>query len=90
MVSVSLRCGVLNGGGVCYCLPALSSGVARARLSQCNSRQCCCHAAYCLVAVSCGVVWASVSVCCSCGGVSCVRSPLVVVVGGGIVDGGVA
>lgn len=36
----------------------------------------------------CGAVRVSVSVCCSCGGVSSVHSPLVVVVGGAIVDGG--
>ena len=45
-----------------------------------------CHA---LLLVRLGGVWV-VSVClwCSCGGVSSVRSPLTVVVGGAIVDGG--
>lgn len=38
----------------------------------------------------CGAVWVCVCLCCSFGGVSLVCSPLVVVVGGGIVDGGVA
>ena len=38
----------------------------------------------------CGAVRVSVSACCSCGGVSSVCSPLAVVVGGAIVDGGVA
>lgn len=38
----------------------------------------------------CGVWVVSVCLWCSCGGVSSVRSPLVVVVGGAIVDGGVA
>ena len=37
---------------------------------------------WCVVACVC--LW------CSCGGVSCVCSPLVVVVGGAVVDGGVA
>lgn len=38
----------------------------------------------------CGCVGECVCLWCSCGGVSSVCSPLVVVVGGGIVDGGVA
>lgn len=38
----------------------------------------------------CGVWVVSISVWCSCGGVSSVRSPLTLVVGGAIVDGGVA
>lgn len=36
----------------------------------------------------CGVWVVSVCLWCSCGGVSSVRSPLVVVVGGAVVDGG--
>ena len=35
-------------------------------------------------------MWVRVSVCCSCGGVSSVRSPLTLVEDGAIVDGGVA
>ena len=38
----------------------------------------------------CGVWVVSVCLCCSCGGVSSVCSPLAVVVGGAVVDGGVA
>ena len=37
-----------------------------------------------------GVLVVSVCLCCSCGGVSSVHSPLVVVEGGAVVDGGVA
>ena len=46
----------------------------------------------CRVLFLAGCVWCVVCVClwCSCGGVSSVCYPLVVVVGGGIVDGGVA
>ena len=36
-----------------------------------------------------GVRVVDVCLCCSCGGVSSVRSPLVVVEGGAVVDGGV-
>lgn len=50
----------------------------------------CGHVVCCLVAVSCGVVRVSMSLWCLCGGVSSDHSPLVVVVGGAFVDGGVA
>ena len=45
------------------------------------------HSVHCQV---CGVWVVSVCLWCSCGGVSSVWSPLVVVVGGAVVDGGVA
>lgn len=38
----------------------------------------------------CGVRAVGVCLCCSCGGVSSVHSPLTLVVGGAVVDGGVA
>lgn len=65
------------------------SGVARALLIplQCWRVLLSCRA---LLPVRSGVVvWVSVSVWCSCGGVFSVRSPLTVVVGGAVVDGGV-
>lgn len=85
---VSILLGVWNGGGVCCCCPA--------QCSVCGS--CPTHpiavlasTAVMLCTASCRVrgVWVvSVCVCCSCCGVSSVCSPLVVVVGGAIVDGG--
>ena len=56
--------------------------------SHCSAGEYCSHVAYCSLpgaAVWCGCV----SVCCSCGGVSSACSPLVVVEGGAVVDGGV-
>lgn len=86
---VSILLGVWNGGGVCCCCPAQCSGVARVPLIplQCWRVLLSCRALF--LARYCGV---GVGVClwCSCGGVSSVRSPLVVVEGGAIVDGGVA
>nr|DAO87848.1 MAG TPA: hypothetical protein [Caudoviricetes sp.] len=85
---VSIFLGVWNGGGVCYCCPAQCSGVARALLIplQCwRVLQCVSCTVLCQV---CGVWVVSVRLCCLCGGVSSVRSPLVVVEGGAIVDGG--
>lgn len=86
---VSILLGVWNGGGVCCCCPARCSGVARALLIpvQCWRVLLSCRALFFARCVVCG--WASVSVCCSCGGVSSVRSSLTVVEGGAIVDGGV-
>lgn len=86
---VSVLFGVWNGGGVCYCCPAQCGGVARALLIplQCWRVLLSCRA---LLPIGSGaVVWVSVCLCCSCGGVSSVCSPLVVVVGGAVVDGGV-
>lgn len=88
---VSILLGVWNGGGVCCCCPAQCSGVARALLIplQCWRVLQSCRA---LLPIRSGVVVWVVSVClwCSCGGVSSVRFPLVVVEGGAVVDGGVA
>lgn len=87
---VSILLGVWNGGGVCCCCPAQCSGVARALLIplQYSSVLLSCRA---LLPVGFGVVvWVSVCLWCSCGGVSSVHHPLVVVVGGAIVDGGVS
>lgn len=58
--------------------------------SHCSAGEYCCHVVHCSIAgcVACGGV--GVCLWCSCGGVSFVRSPLVVVVGGAIVDGGAA
>lgn len=86
---VSILLGVWNGGCVCCCCPAQCSGVARALLIplQCWRLLLSCRALFhCRVR---GVWVVDVCLCCSCGGVSSVRSPLVVVVGGAIVDGGV-
>lgn len=81
--------GVWNGGGVCCCRPAQCSGVARALLVplQCWRVPLSCRAVF--LARCCGVWVVDVCLCCSCGGVSSVYSPLVVMVGGGVVDGGV-
>lgn len=85
---VSILLGVWNGGGVCCC-PAQCSGAARALLIplQYSSVLLSCRAL--LLARRCGAWVVSVCLWCSCGGVSSVRSPLVVVEGGAIVDGGV-
>lgn len=87
---VSILLGVRNGGGVCCCCPARCSGVGRALLIplQCWRVLLSCRALF--LAGCCGVWVVSVRLRCSCGGVSSVRSPLVVVVGGAIVDGGAA
>lgn len=79
-----------NGGGVCCCWPALSSGTARAPPIpvQYSSVLRSCHAT--VSRRVCGVCGVYVCLCCSCGGVSSDHSPLVVVVGGGVVDGGAA
>lgn len=74
---------------MCCCCPAQCSGAARAPLIplQCwRVLLSCCAAFHCRV---CGVWVVSVCLCCLCGGVFSVRSPLVVVEGGAIVDGGV-
>lgn len=56
--------------------------------SHCSAGEYCCHVTQCsLPGVWCGV-GVGVGVWCSCGGVSSVHSPLVVVVGGAVVDGG--
>jgi len=86
---VSILLGVWNGGGVCCCCPARCGGAARALLIplQCWRVLLLCRALLLAGCVVCGwwtCVW------CSCGGVSSVRSPLVVVVGGAVVDGGAA
>lgn len=86
---VSILLGVWNGGGVCCCCPAQCSGAARALLIplQCWRVLLSCRALF----LAGRVVWAvGVCLCCLCGGVSSVRSPLVVVEGGAVVDGGVA
>lgn len=85
---VSILLGVWNGGGVCYCRPA--------SVRWCGS--CPTHPTAVLVSTAitsctvprqvCGVWAVSVCLCCSCGGVSSVRSSLVAVEGGAIVDGG--
>ena len=87
---VSILLGVWNGGGVCCCCPAQCSGAARALLIplRCWRVLSSCRALF--LARCCGVWVVSVSLCCSCGGVSSVCSPLVVVEGGAIVNGGVA
>lgn len=85
---VSILLGVWNGGGVCCCCLAQCGGAARALLVPLQWRRVLLsyHAlSHCRV---CGVWVVSVCLCCSCGGVSSVRSPLVVVVGGAIVEGG--
>lgn len=87
MVSILSSCGVWNGGGVCCCWPALSGGGAVVRSSQCSAAEYCGRVVHCVLPG----VWCVVCVSLSrslCGGVSSVRSPLVVVVGGAIVDGG--
>ena len=56
--------------------------------SHCSAGEYCCHVVHWDHCRVCGVWVVSVCLCCSCGGVSSVRSPLVVVDGGAIVDGG--
>lgn len=58
--------------------------------SHCSASEYCSHVAHCCLSGL--VLWCGVSVspCSSCGGVFSVCSPLVVVEGGAIVDGGVA
>ena len=78
---------VWNGGGVCCCCPAQCSGVARALLipPQYSSVLRSCRA---LFIAGCGV-WVSVCVCAvRVVGYPLSALPLVVVVGGAIVDGG--
>ena len=61
--------------------------------SHCSIHQYCCHVVYCSLpgaVLWCGYVRVCVCLWCSCGGVSSVCSPLAVVVGGAVVDGGVA
>lgn len=86
---VSILLGVWNGSGVYYCYPAQCSGAARALLIplQCWRVLLSCRALF--FAGCCGVVRVTISPWSSCGGVSSVCSPLVVVVGGAVVDGGV-
>lgn len=85
----SIFLGVWNGGGVYCCCRAQYSGVTRALLVplQCWRVLLSCRALF--LAGCCGVWVACVCLCCLCGGVSSVRSPLTVVAGGAIVDGGV-
>lgn len=85
---VSILLGVWNGGGVCCCCPAQCSGCG-----QCPTHPTAVLASTAVMSCTvpcqvCGVWVVDVCLCCSCGGVSSVRSPLTVVVGGGIVDGG--
>lgn len=87
MVSVLL--GVRNGGGVRCCCPAQCSGAARTLLVPLQHSSVLRHVVHCSLRV-CGVWGVSVCLWCSRGGVSSVYSPLVVVVGGTIMDGGVA
>lgn len=86
---VSTLLGVWNGGGVRCCCPVRAVVWLVPYSSHCSAGEYCCH----VVHVSCQVcgVWV-VSVClrCSRGGVSSVYPPLVVVVGGAVVDGGAA
>ena len=90
MVSILFGGGVWNGGGVCCCWSSLVRGVAHtlfvpgAVLASTAVTSCCCSLLGVWCVVACVCLW------CSCGGVSSDQSPLVVVVGGGIVDGGVA
>ena len=85
---MSILLGVWNGGGVCCCCPARCGGAARALLIplQCWRVLLSCRALF--IARCCGVWVVSVCLCCSCGGVSFVHPPLVVVEGGAVVDGG--
>lgn len=86
---VSILLGVWNGGGrVCCCCPAQCSGVARPLLIplQCWRVLLSCRALS--LAGYCGVWVVGVCLCCLCGGVSSVCSPLAVVEGGAVVDGG--
>ena len=65
-------------------------GVARALLIPLQCRQCTAVMSRTVPCRVCGVWAVSVCLWCSCGGVSSVHSPLAVVEGGAIVDGGVA
>lgn len=87
---VSIFLGVWNGGGVCCYCPAQCSGV-----DSCPTHPIAVLASTAVMSCTvtcrvCGVWVVSVCLWCSCGGVSSVHSPLVVVEGGAIVDGGVA
>ena len=85
---VSILLGVWNGGGCCCCSTPVQ---------WCGSRPT--HPTAVLISTAvmsctvpcqvCGVRVVGVCLWCSCGGVSSVRSPLTVVEGGAIVDGGV-
>ena len=88
-VRLSAVYGVWNGGGVYCCRPAQCSGVVLALLIpvQYSSVLLLCRVLFSAGCVVCG---RCVCLCCSCGGVSFVYAPLTVMVGGGIVDGGVA
>lgn len=90
MVSTSRRYVLLNGGGgVLLSYPTVRAGYAA--YSQCSTHQYCCRVVHCLVAWCVGGVRVmSICLWSLCGGVSCVCSPLTLVVGGGIADGGVA
>lgn len=79
------------GMAVARATAVLSSTVVRLvpYSSPCSAGEYCCHVTQCSLPV-CGVWVAGVCLWCLCGGVSSVRSPLVVVVGGAVVDGGVA
>ena len=83
---VSILLGAWNGGGVCCCCPAQCVGWLVPYSSHRSVDEYCCHVAYCSLPGVWRVV-VGVCLCCSCGGVSSVRSPLVVVEGGAIVDG---
>lgn len=83
------RCVLLwNGGGACCCQSARSVRVVCALpipVQYSSVLRLCCV----LFVAGVWCVAVCVCLCCSFGGVSFVRSPFVVVVGGGIVDGGV-
>nr|DAF93817.1 MAG TPA: hypothetical protein [Siphoviridae sp. ct0eR1] len=87
MVSVSRLCGVWNGG---WCVLLLACAVRCVRPGPHSTSSV--RGEYCVMSCTvpcrvCGAVRVSVCLCCSCDGVSFVCSPLVVVVGGAIVDG---
>ena len=86
---VSILLGVWNGGGVCAAVLPGAVVWLVPYSSHCSVGEYCCHVVYCSIAGCCGVWVVSVCLCCSCGGVSSVRSPLTLVVGGAIVGGGV-
>lgn len=83
---VSLFLGVWNGGG-CAAVVLPSTVVW---LVPCSSIAVLASTAVMSRTVPCQVCGVGVRLWCSCGGVSSVCSPLVVVVGGAVVDGGAA
>lgn len=86
---VSILLGVVCGMAVVCVAAVLPSAVVWLvpYSSRCSAGEYCCQS--CVVSCQvCGVWVVSVCLWCSCGGVSSVHSPLVVVEGGAIVDGG--